>query len=755
MTIGPIAKKIPTERTFHGDTYVDNYEWLRDKSDPDVRALLDAENAYFREQTAGLGDLRDNLVAEFKARTKEADRALPYRVGDWWYYRRTFQDRQYPAMFRTPARGAARPDLNTSFPEFPVWDGNELALGEEFFLCGGFMPSPDGKLGAMSVDFTGDEHFTLRIFDIETGQIVDDSVRNIGYGLAWTADSSAVAYSRVDDSWRQWQVNLHRIGDFNDTILFQENDERFSVDHEQSRNGKWIIIRSASVTSSDVRFISTENIEQRVKILDRREGLEYTAEPAGDQVLIVHNANRPDFEVASAPLRTSTPEEWDPIFVPEEGERVDYVEAYAGHAVISMRSEGQTQLRVMRRERPLSAASAIGSTPPVAVTSDSGTVSGTDDAATVAPAQPAADMPAALGAPAPDAANAAPATPAANHGWSAPVAIPTGEGSFVETYPEGNWFTSRVVFTEQSILEPPTQKAFDPITGDIEVLRTLDIPGYDPSLYTQDAVWVTARDGVEIPLTVVRRADIHPDGTNPGYLYGYGSYEVSNEPYFSIYRLSLLDRGVVIGWSHIRGGGELGRRWYDDGKLLRKKNTFNDFVDSARWLIDSGWVAPDRLVAEGGSAGGLLIGAAINQAPELFRAVHAAVPFVDALTTILKPELPLTVGEWEEWGNPVASPEVYAYMKEYSPVENVREGVEYPAVLATTSLNDIRVLYVEPTKWVQVLREKTKPNPERPILERIEMVAGHAGKTGRYDAWRERAEEVAWMLDQVGATEVY
>ncbi|MGJ9573748.1 prolyl oligopeptidase family serine peptidase [Actinotignum sp. GS-2025b] len=230
---------------------------------------------------------------------------------------------------------------------------------------------------------------------------------------------------------------------------------------------------------------------------------------------------------------------------------------------------------------------------------------------------------------------------------------------------------------------------------------------------------------------------------------------MSNEPYFSIYRLSLLDRGVVIGWSHIRGGGELGRQWYDDGKLLRKKNTFNDFVDSARWLIDSGWVAPDRLVAEGGSAGGLLIGAAINQAPELFRAVHAAVPFVDALTTILKPELPLTVGEWEEWGNPVASPEVYAYMKEYSPVENVREGVEYPAVLATTSLNDIRVLYVEPTKWVQVLREKTKPNPERPILERIEMVAGHAGKTGRYDAWRERAEEVAWMLDQVGATEVY
>ncbi|MDY5137899.1 hypothetical protein R6H00_01570 [Actinotignum timonense] len=336
MTIGPIAKKIPTERTFHGDTYVDNYEWLRDKSDPDVRALLDAENAYFREQTAGLSDLRDNLVAEFKARTKEADRALPYRVGDWWYYRRTFQDRQYPAMFRTPARGAARPDLNTSFPEFPVWDGNELALGEEFFLCGGFMPSPDGKLGAMSVDFTGDEHFTLRIFDIETGQIVDDSVRDIGYGLAWMADSSAVAYSRVDDSWRQWQVNLHRIGDFNDTILFQENDERFSVDHEQSRNGKWIIIRSASVTSSDVRFISTENIEQRVKILDRREGLEYTAEPAGDQVLIVHNANRPDFEVASAPLRTSTPEEWDPIFVPEEGERVDYVEAYAGHALTAL-----------------------------------------------------------------------------------------------------------------------------------------------------------------------------------------------------------------------------------------------------------------------------------------------------------------------------------------------------------------------------------------------------------------------------------
>ena len=266
-------------------------------------------------------------------------------------------------------------------------------------------------------------------------------------------------------------------------------------------------------------------------------------------------------------------------------------------------------------------------------------------------------------------------------------------------------------------------------------------------------MWVTADDGTDIPMTIAYRKDLEPDGSNPGLIYGYGSYEVSYDPWFAPINVSALQRGVVLAFAHVRGGGEMGRAWYDDGKLLKKKNTFTDFIACAKWLHSSGWVADQRLAAEGSSAGGLLMGAVANLAPDQFRAIHADVPFVDALTTILRPELPLTVGEWEEWGNPIDSPEIYEYMRSYSPTENVVEA-EYPAVLATTSFNDIRVFYVEPTKWVQILRERSSNDPiARPILEQIEMAAGHGGKLGRYDRWDKQSFELAWILDQIGATE--
>ena len=307
----------------------------------------------------------------------------------------------------------------------------------------------------------------------------------------------------------------------------------------------------------------------------------------------------------------------------------------------------------------------------------------------------------------------------------------------------------------ESLVTPSSIYELDLVSGELTLLRRQPVlGGYDPDDYQQHRLWATASDGTRIPISLVARKDVQPDGTNPGLLYGYGSYEVSIDPYFSVSRLSYLDRGVVYAIAHIRGGGEMGRGWYENGRMEHKRNTFTDFVACADEVVSSGWVAQDRLAAEGRSAGGLLMGAILNLAPEKFRVVHAGVAFVDALTTILNPALPLTVGEWEEWGNPLESAEIYQLMRSYTPYENIRE-VDYPAILATTGLNDTRVFFVEPAKWVARLRETVTSDPqERPILLKTEMVAGHGGKTGRYDAWRETAFEIAFMVDQLGAAQV-
>ena len=751
----PIAKKIPTTRTFHGDSYVDNYEWLRDKNSYDVLDLLEAENAWTAERTAHIYPLQEAIVDEIASRTRENDTTAPVRQGDWWYVTRTWEGKQYPATFRLPINSsdpARRPVFDGS--EHLVWDGNSLGEGAEFFAISSFAPSPDGRLGALGVDFTGDEHFRLRIFDIETGAVIDDAVSGLGYGLAWTSDSNAVVYSRVDDSWRMWQVWLHRIGSptWEDKLLFQEDDERFEAFHWASRDGRWIVVRSASTSTSEVLLYDVAHIDNPpIVVCPRRQGLDYSVEPADDLLLIVHNANVPDFEVAYASVGQSDPEEWTAIFTPEAGERVVAVDAFRDFAVISMRSGGQPQLRSMLRSassEPSTDQSNAGvfntHNSAAANSSDKTARSGKSDANGSGLASSAADSQSSdegAGARAPRSLP-----------WTTPAIIPSEPLASIEVDENYEWEACEVVCSLQSLLTPPTQFGYAPVTGEKRLLKELEVPNYDRDVYTQEGVWVETDDGALVPMTVVHRADLKPDYTNPGYIYGYGSYEISMDPVFRPSFISILQRGVVVAFAHPRGGGEMGRAWYEEGRLLKKRNTFTDFIACARWLRTSGWVAEGRLAAEGRSAGGLLMGAVANLAPSEFRAIHAGVPFVDALTTILKPELPLTVGEWEEWGNPIESEEVYRYMQSYSPTENVGRR-EYPAILATTSLNDIRVLYVEPTKWVQILRDRATNDPiERPILEKIEMVAGHGGKSGRYDAWRERAFEIAWMLDQLGVS---
>ena len=721
----PKADKRPVYRRHHGDKYADDYEWLRHADEKERLRLLNAENAWTRKRTRHLDSLVEDLTSEIVAHTKVEDTSVPYREGGWWYYARTTQGKQYETVYRVPDRGW-RPrfeELTAECGEEMVWDGNALATGREFFSLSGFRPSPSGRFGALGFDDSGSEHFVLRIFDIERQVVIDDSMDGLGYGLAWTNDSKNVIVTKVDKTWRSWQVWLHPVGQKgNDHLIFQENDPRFEVSMSQSRDGRWIVIHSSSPTTTEVRLLDRANpYSEPILVCPRTPGLDYNVEPAGDHLLVVHNANAKDFEVAMAPLGDSGPDQWECVLAAEPGERIIWADAFRDFAVISMRSGGRTELRVMRRIESMRGDGGTHAAPVGGEGAGFEGMAGSDGAA----------------------GEALPV-------WTRPAPIVVPDYVTIDLGRQPEWVCSDFVFVIESVLLPARHCTFNPETNKVEVVKET-LEGFDSGRYAATNATVLAEDGTDIPMMVFHRADVVPDGTNPGLLYGYGAYEIANDPYYKAALISLLDRGVVIGWTHVRGGGEKGREWYEEGRELAKKNTFTDFVACARHLRESGWVAPGRLAAEGRSAGGLLIGAAINLAPEEFCAVHAGMPFVDVLTTICNPSLPLTAGEWEEWGNPLESQEAYEYMKSYSPVENVRE-CEYPAILATTSLNDVRVSWVEPTKWVQVLREKTTNDPvERPILEKIEMVAGHAGASGRYDRWRSQAFEYAWILDRIGA----
>jgi oligopeptidase B len=713
----------PTERTHHGRTVSDPYEWLRDKEDPEVIAHLEAENAYADARTAHLGGLRAELVGEFVGHTQETDLSVPVRIGDWWYITRTTEGDDYPRHTRVRedpdlprgAGGVPAVEPGTLLPgEQVILDAQALASGREFFSLGGFHPSPSQRLLAYSTDVRGDERFDVVVTDLESGEVVDDAVTGTGYGLAFSADEQWLFYARVDEAWRQHQIWRHRLGTAmnEDQMVLEEPDERFMIGFAPSRDESTLIIQSDSTTTSEGWLLDLADPTSAPRPAGgRRPGVEYSLEHAGDHLLVVHNDGAPGFALATAPLEA--PGEWTTILEAADGERLESADAFAGALALELRSGGLAGVRVIPRR----------------------TADGTGQAGQAGPAPLDAE--------------------GAAHAWATEQAWNVTHGGeldtvFLQANPDMDQPALRYQLT--SLLTPPTIAQVDLATREATVLRRTPVPGYDPELYVEKRLWAPAADGTSIPISLAVRREVVADGTNPGYLYGYGSYEASMDPSFVPTRLSLLDRGVVLAVAHVRGGGEMGRAWYEHGKLLEKRNTFTDFVDCAAHLVEQGWVAPDRLSAEGRSAGGLLMGAIANLAPERFRAIIAGVPFVDALTTILDPSLPLTVGEWEEWGDPLHDPEVYDYMASYTPYENVRE-VEYPAIFASTSLNDTRVFFVEPAKWIARLRETvTSDQTERPIIFRCEMVAGHGGRSGRYAKWEQRADELAWLLDQIGAT---
>jgi oligopeptidase B len=685
----PVAKRAAQTRTHHGDEVVDEYAWLLDKEDPDTVAYLEAENAYTAERTGGQVRLQETVFAEIKRRTQETDLSVPVRKGAFWYYTRQEEGKQYGINCRVPA-GAdlLTPPASDGGPlpeEQILLDGNKLAEGHEFFQLGTFEVSPDGGLLAYSTDFTGDERFTLRVRDLATGADLSDVIEDVFYGAAWSADARTLFYTTVDDAWRPYRVWRHGLGAerSTDVLVLEEPDERFWIGVELSRSEQYLVIAANSKITSEAWLIPADDPTAAPRsVRERRQGVEYSVEPDGERLLILHNQDAEDFELATAPV--GEPDQWSALIAHQRGVRLESVDAFATHVVVSLRRNGLTGLRVLPE---------VGEPFDIAFPEPLYTVGLGDN---------------------PDYQ-----TRLMRLGYASLV-TPDSVYDYLLDAPEGE----RLVLRKRK-----------PVLG-----------GFDPARYEQHREWAIADDGTRVPISLVCLAGTPRDGSAPCVLYGYGSYEMSMDPWFSIPRLSLLDRGMIFAVAHIRGGGELGRRWYEDGKLTAKKNTFTDFAAAARHLQAAGWTSPDRTVARGGSAGGLLVGAVANLAPELFAGIVAQVPFVDALNTILRPDLPLTVTEWEEWGNPLESPEIYAYMKSYSPYENVR-AQRYPAILAMGGLNDTRVLYHEPAKWIARLRVVA---PEGDYLLKTEMGAGHGGPSGRYDAWKEEAFIVAWTLTLVG-----
>ena len=756
-----------------GQHFDDPWDWLRDGNNPEVRAHLEAENAWADAVTEPTREAAARLVEEVKASTALTDVTVPIREGEFWYFRRFVEGQSYATHHRAPVQRdeagvpvplVPSPGVPTRGEELLV-DENEWARGHEFFRLADLYPSPDGRLIAWARDTSGDERYTWVVQEA-SGRVIDEAVVDAGYGFAWADDSASFIYMGVDDAWRACDVWLHRVGTPReaDELLLVEPDEGFEMGFAPSGFPGHVVIHSSSSTAGRAwLWLPAHPSVRPLPLMPVRPRTLVSADSAGDRLFIVHTGLTQEGSLAQAMLpsggspealaqlgMTSSPaysrqaladrtpgtplpedesapltpfESWEPLRSPGPGERITDVEAHADYVALSLRSGSLTQVDVWdrREEKPTWRRVEVD-----------------------APVRTITTVP----------------TP-----WEDPLRVEFQSQTVPPTVAE----VSLPNPAPASSLENPHPEDTSKIAAlAVRTLRTHEAPGWDPAQYVEECVWVLARDGAtRIPVTLIHHRDARPDGTHAGWQIGYGSYEVSYDPEFETLRLPILRR-TVYAIAHVRGGGEMGRAWYEDGKELVKEHTFTDFIDVADWLVDSGWVAPGRLVAEGRSAGGLLMGAVTNAAPDRFRAILAGVPFVDALTTILDPTLPLTVGEWQEWGNPLTSRAVFDAMSRYTPYENVPDGALLPAIMATTSVNDTRVEFVEPTKWVQRLREATGQVPstdetgagsvpardprERPIILRTEMVAGHAGPSGREGRWAARCEEFAFALGQVGVS---
>jgi oligopeptidase B len=689
LSTPPIARKAHTETTLHGTTLADDYAWLRDKENPEVTAYLEAENAYAEAQMAPLAGLREELYSEMLSHIKQTDVSVPFRDGDWWYTTRTEEGLQYPIHCRR--RGtAAGPGADAH--EEVILDGNELAKGHAFFAIGDTDISDDGRWLAYTADTKGFRQYTLRIKDLATGETLAGEVERVG-SVTWAADDRTLFYTVEDEQQkRQFQLWRHTLGaDYkSDKLIYQDDDERFNLGVGRTRDGKFILLESGSHTTTEWHALPADQPDGSFTVIAPREDEhEYSVDHRHGLWFIRSNDRGRNFRLVTAPVATPGREHWTELIPHRKEVMLEDVDLFAGFFLACERQDGLPRLRLWK------------------------------------------------------------------FAGDGPEAAPAGEIAFPEpaysAHPHINriFETATFRYAYQSLVTPSSVYEYDTATGESTLLKQQEIPGgFDRALYASERIHATAADGVAVPISIVYRKDkrLVAPGKSPLYVYGYGSYGYALPLGFSSNRLCLLDRGVVMAYAHIRGGGDLGKPWHDAGKMLLKRNTFTDFIACVEHLTAAGYGDPARVAIEGGSAGGLLMGAATNMSPRLFRAVVSHVPFVDVMNTMLDASLPLTVPEYEEWGDPNQE-EFFRVMLSYSPYDNLR-AAEYPAMLVKTSLHDSQVMYWEPAKYVAKLR--TLKQDANPLLLVTNMQAGHGGSSGRYDYLKEIAFDYAFLLRELG-----
>jgi len=670
----PVAKIEARVDTLFGTEMLDNYFWLRGKEKPEVIQYLEAENAYTEAVMSGTEVAQEEMFQEIKGRIKETDLSVPVRRGDYYYYYRNEEGKQYRIYCRKKG--------NLEAEEEVLLNVNQLAEGHDFMSLGTYVISPDHSLLAYATDTLGSERYTLQVKNLVSGELYPETISNTTGDLVWFNDNKTFLYSMPDDAWRPYQVYRHQLGSDpeDDELVYQEDDEKYWTGLSRTKSGAYLLLGTESKMTSEYRFLSADEPDGALRLISPREpGLEYSVYNHDDQFLILTNYDAVNFRLMKTPVSTPSRENWTELIPHRIEVKLNGLDVFKDYMVIYQREKGLPTLEVR-------------------------------------------DF-----------------TSGEKHTVTFPEPVYSYHG---DANPE--FKTDLLRFTYMSLTTPNSVYDYNMKTRERELKKKREVlGGFDSDNYESERVFATASDGTAVPISLVYRKGTVKDGNHPLYLTGYGAYGMSYDPYFSTSRISLLDRGFIYAIAHIRGGGEMGRPWYNDGKLLKKKNTFTDFIACADHLVAQKYTNRDKLVINGGSAGGLLIGAVLNMRPDLCGVAIADVPFVDLMNTMLDASIPLTVVEYEEWGNPNEE-EYFRYMLSYSPYDNVSKAA-YPDLLIKAGLNDTRVQYWEPAKWTAKLRTMNTGNNR--LLLKTNMGAGHGGASGRYDFLKEIAFSYVFILD--------
>lgn len=671
----PVAEKIPKKLKKHGDTRIDNYFWMRKKTDPKVMTYLNAENSYREEMLKDTTELQEKLFQEMKSRVKEEDQSVPYKLGDYYYYSKSLAGLEHSIEYRK--------NIAPNSPEEVILDTNELAKGSDTIYVSHPVFHPNQQLFAYAVDLKGDRVFNIYFKDQKTGKLLDRKIENVTGDMLWAESGKYLFYSKQDAiTLRSDKIFRYDVEYGISTLVYQEKDEKRDVGLAKSLTKKYIWIQNGSTLSSEWLYIPSDKPLEKFKVFTPRERDHlYNVYDGGDRFYVLTNWNAKNFRLMEVDPKNTQKKFWKEVIPYRTDVLLDGIIVFKDFMVLSERSNGLTQLNVLKR----------GETKGVYINF-------------------------------PDPA------------YTVEVGI------------NAEYDTSFVRYEFTSMNRPFSVFDYDFQTHESRLQKEKQIPGYNSENYVSERIFIKANDGVQVPVSIVYKKGLKKDGTAPLMVYGYGSYGMSTDPYFSSARVSLLDRGFVYAIIHVRGGMEMGKHWYEDGKFFKKKNTFTDFTDATETLINLKYGNPKKIYANGGSAGGLLMGAILNLRPDLYDGVVADVPFVDVVTTMLDSSIPLTTGEYEEWGNP-NNKKYYDYMKSYSPYDNVK-AVNYPNILVTTGINDSQVAYWEPTKWVAKLRDM-RTDKSKLLVMKIEMGAGHGGKSGRYEYLRDEALSYAFILKLV------